>query len=247
MNGAAAGRAIAPGASQHAGNSGVTESVAGRVPEAEPWNGHLDVSTLDGGSGEGASNVGGSESYYYGAPTDQTSYNDQTGNFDLSNFPESNAAGDFLVWAPGKDKRVDPNLLVLVEEVARRFGRPFTIISGYRSPAKNEEVDGAKGSMHLQGRAVDVSGSGLTNQDRLDIIAIASSIGIRGIGVYNGGSLHFDNRTGARQGWGSDFTRRSVPAYAVATMDKHRAGGFPPLAPLPTNNTPRNTNGGGPV
>ncbi len=228
MNGAAADVAATPGTVQHSGNSGVTESISGRVPEAEPWNGHLDVSTLDSGSASGATDPGaGSQSYYYGAPTeDTTSYNDQTGNFDVNNFPESTAAGEWYTWAPGVDKRVDPTLLETVEKSARRFGRPLQITSGYRSPARNKKVDGAKGSMHLQGRAVDIGGGSLTNQDRLDLIAIASSIGVRGIGCYNGGSLHFDNRTGARAGWGSDFTRRTVPAYAVPTMDKHRSGGF---------------------
>jgi hypothetical protein len=78
----------------------------------------------------------------------------------------------------------------------------------------------------MLGHAMDISSGGLTDQDRLDLVGIASSVGIRGIGVYNGGSMHFDNRTGARAGWGSDYTRNSVPSYAVATLNKHRGGGF---------------------
>ena len=227
MNGAPAAAAATPTINQLAGNTNITESVSRRVPEAEPWAGHLDVSELDVNSASGATNQSGNQSHYYGTPSDLSSYNDQTGSFDLNNFPAATgAAGAFLQYSGGVDKRIDPKLISKVEEVARRFGRTLTVVSGYRSPAHNSKVDGAKRSQHMLGKAVDISGNGLTNQDRLDLVAIASSLGIKGIGVYNGGSLHFDGRDGAAAGWGSDFTRNSVPSYAVATLDKHRGGGF---------------------
>jgi len=148
-------------------------------------------------------------------------------------------------WAPGKDKRVDPVLLDMVDQIARRFGRPLTITSGYRSPSHNSKVGGAKGSQHMKGKAVDISGGGLSNQDRLDLIAIASSVGVKGIGVYNGGSLHFDNRDGARAGWGSSYSYPSVPSYAKATIDKHLAGGFKQVPRLPPSGG--GSGGGGPI
>lgn len=225
INGPPALAAALPNVNQLAGNTGTTESIAARVPEAEPWAGHLDVSVLDTGSISGAASITESQTYYYGTPANPIGYNDQTGEFDLENFPAA-SSGDFISFASHVDRNIDPTLINLVTEVARRFGRPLVIISGYRSPSYNANVKGAKRSQHMLGHAVDITGTGLNNSDRLQLIAIASAIGIRGIGVYSGGSLHFDNRSGARAGWGSDYTRASVPSYAVSALDTHRAGGF---------------------
>jgi len=225
MNGPAAAAAATPTVNQLAGNTNVTASTSGRVPEAEPWAGHLDVSVLDRNSASGVRDQGNSNSYYYGTPTDLTSYNDQTGEFDLNNFPPSQG-GQFLVFASGVDRRVDGELVRMATEVARRFGRPLTVTSGYRDPSRNTRAGGARRSQHMLGKALDISGVGLTNQDRLDLVAIASAVGIKGIGVYSGGSLHFDNRDGPRASWGSDYTNSSVPGYARASTNRHNGGGF---------------------
>lgn len=227
MNGPEASAATKPTVNQLAGNKNQTQSIAQRVPEAEPWAGHLDVSVLDTGSASGAASISESQTYYYGTPSQPVGYNDQTGQFDLNNFPEVNAPpGSLVQFAPNVDRKFDRRLLTLVENVAKRFGRPLTITSGFRSPNYNAKVGGARRSQHMLGKAVDISGSGLSNQDRINLVGIASALGAVGIGVYRGGSLHFDIRDGARSGWGSDYTRSSVPSYAVAAIDKHVAGGF---------------------
>src|SRR6056297_1921380 len=153
MNGPAAEVAAPPPTNQLAGNNVVTESVARRVPEEEPWAGHIDVSVLETGSASGAVAQGESNSYYYGSPTDLSSYNDQTGEFDINNFPPSQG-GEFLSYSSNVDRRIDPELISMVEEVARRFGRPLTVTSGFRSPSYNAKVGGAKKSQHQQGKAI---------------------------------------------------------------------------------------------
>jgi hypothetical protein len=89
--------------------------------------------------------------------------------------------------------------------------------------------------MHLQGRALDISGSGFTNAERVTLLGLASKAGVVGIGVYNGKSLHFDNRDGSNTGWGSKIPDPSrpgktkygpVPPYARPAISKHISGGF---------------------
>jgi uncharacterized protein YcbK (DUF882 family) len=53
------------------------------------------------------------------------------------------------------DDRLRP-LCALLEQVRALAGGPLAVISGYRSPAHNTAVGGAKLSQHMEGRAADV-------------------------------------------------------------------------------------------
>ena len=59
---------------------------------------------------------------------------------------------------------VDPpqELLNVLEDVREHFGRPVTIMSGYRCEAHNSAVGGAKSSKHKKGIASDIIISGVT-------------------------------------------------------------------------------------
>jgi hypothetical protein len=223
MNGPPAAAASTPTIVQHAGNTNITESVSPRVPEHEPWAGHLDVSTRPPAQGGQTS----SDTTYYGDPVDVESFDGQTGELSFNDFKAVTLqTGSLLSFQSGVDRRVDPALIATVEEIARQFGRPLVISSGARDATRNEAVSGASNSQHLRGHAVDISGATLSNNDRLALVRIASTIGIRGIGVYSGGGMHFDNRTGARAGWGNNYSYTSLAAYCAPTVNKHRAGGF---------------------
>jgi hypothetical protein len=213
MNGPGALAASVPDVTQLVSNTSVTESIARRVPEAEPWSGHLDFRTSD--------SRGASVSTYDNVPSGDS--DNQTGEND---FDPSTFDGRWLRFNSNVDKKIDPALIEIVEKVAKIFGRPLVIISGHRDSAYNKLKKGAKESQHILGKAVDISSGGLSDNDRLRLVEIASRAGIRGIGVYNGGSLHFDNRTGGRAGWGSSYKYPSVPVYAKSTIDKHIAGKF---------------------
>lgn len=53
----------------------------------------------------------------------------------------------------------------LLEPVRRNFGRPVVINSGYRSPALNRAIGGARGSQHVLGEAADIEIHGIANAD----------------------------------------------------------------------------------
>jgi hypothetical protein len=207
LNGAVAETAAKPESGSLIGNKNVTESISSRVPEREPWSGHLDYGLVNVSTG----GLTEDQSTYPGAPIDPQGANVEYPPAD-PNFPSG-----YIRFRDSVNRRIDPSLLSVVEDIARQFGRPLVISSGFRTPTTNT---GAKNSMHLKGRAVDISSEGLSNADRLELIAIASSKGIGGIGVYSGGSLHFDN--GSRRAWGDSFSYdRSIPSYARAALASH--------------------------
>ncbi|WP_246624545.1 DUF882 domain-containing protein [Oceanobacter mangrovi] len=79
---------------------------------------------------------------------------------------------------------------------------PVYIISGYRSAASNQQLrqtsNGvARGSLHMQGRAVDIRIPGVSHRD---LHEAALAIGEGGVGYYpNSGFIHLD--TGRTRRW----------------------------------------------
>lgn len=214
LNGATAESAKTPTSNNLIGNKNVTESTVGRVPEREPWQGHLDYASYNP-SAQGT--AGTDQSTYPGGIYDPNAENNSYPAATETQYPSG-----MLKFSSSINTRIDPSLLKVVEQIAIEFGKPLTISSGYRSPSKNASVGGVTKSMHLKGQAVDISGLGLTDSDRLRIITIASNKGIGGIGAYNDGSIHLDN--GGKRAWGqSRHYDSSIPPYARVALAKHAA------------------------
>ena len=99
---------------------------------------------------------------------------------------------------------IDPNLLDILSAIRSTFDTDgcFEVISGYRSPATNEDLrrrtDGvAKASLHMQGRAIDVRLAGVrTNRLR----RAATDLARGGVGYYpKSDFIHLD--TGRFRTW----------------------------------------------
>ena len=60
---------------------------------------------------------------------------------------------------------VDEALVLLLQCIREHFGKAVTITSGYRTPANNAKVGGAKSSQHLLGRAADIRVQGVSVED----------------------------------------------------------------------------------
>jgi uncharacterized protein YcbK (DUF882 family) len=66
-------------------------------------------------------------------------------------------------------------------------GAAVTVISGYRSPAYNTKIGGAKASQHMNGKAADIQVKGMAPHDVADIVEglqVAGKIPKGGCGRY---------------------------------------------------------------
>ena len=104
----------------------------------------------------------------------------------------------------GEEHPIDPALFDLLHDLQRATStkRPFQVISCYRSPVTNamlcsENGGVAKGSLHLQGRAIDVR---LADVESAVLRDAARDLGRGGVGYYRRSDfVHVD--TGRARAW----------------------------------------------
>ena len=78
---------------------------------------------------------------------------------------------------------VHPGLLLVLDDIREKFGKPILVNSGYRSPEHNRKVGGAPRSYHVKGMAADIRPQDLKDLKRL--YAIADEINSTGgVGKY---------------------------------------------------------------
>jgi len=126
-----------------------------------------------------------------------------------------------LNFLPHTDSRIQPALRNILIRIARSWGQNLTITSAYRSPAYNDRVGGVSGSLHMQGKAVDIVMTGYSTADRARFIEIAINEGAQGIGVYNT-FTHVD--IGGKRAWGPNGSRNTLPNYPWAQAVLRRYG-----------------------
>lgn len=79
--------------------------------------------------------------------------------------------------------RVDPKLVALAERIRKACGnKPISVSSGYRPPAYNAAVGGAKTSFHLDGAAFDFQVDGMTAGKVQNTIRNVQGLGGLGLG-----------------------------------------------------------------
>jgi uncharacterized protein YcbK (DUF882 family) len=119
-----------------------------------------------------------------------------TNNFKLEEFACRDGSlpeGDLLVNC----QELADNLQVLRDHI----GKPITVISGYRPPAYNKKIGGAKKSQHLLARAADIKVRGMAPAEvHATILKLikAGEMKQGGLGKYST-FVHYDTRgTAAR-------------------------------------------------
>ena len=95
-------------------------------------------------------------------------------------------------------------LLQNLQIIRDHFQKPIIIISGYRSPARNEVVGGAKKSQHMEAKAADIKIAGIPTEEiynRIDKLMNQGKIKTGGLGFYpSQGFVHYDIR-GVKARW----------------------------------------------
>lgn len=91
-----------------------------------------------------------------------------------------------------------PELVRLLKTIERHYGKPVMVTSGYRSPAHNRRVRGARKSAHMNCAAADIQVAGVS---RWELAKFARSLqGRGGVGTYcHTASVHVD--VGAERDW----------------------------------------------
>lgn len=96
-------------------------------------------------------------------------------DFFYEDFEESQKAKDLKIdnLIPSEKIRFAVRLLVLnlLQPLRNKVQRPLVLNSGYRSPALNKAVGGAKDSQHLKGEAADIF-----CKDAMDVLLLAQII-----------------------------------------------------------------------
>lgn len=79
---------------------------------------------------------------------------------------------------------IDSDLVTILQKIRSHFGKPITITSAYRTPAKNKACGGQAFSQHLYGRAADIKVSGVSPKK---VAAYAEKLmpNKGGIGIYS--------------------------------------------------------------
>lgn len=120
-----------------------------------------------------------------------------TKNFHASEFNCKDGSG-----VPIALKANITKLAVNLQVLRDYLGKSITITSGYRSPAHNKKIGGAKFSQHILGTAADIKVSGMTPKQVAEVIEklITENRMVQGgLGTY-AGWVHYDTR-GIKARW----------------------------------------------
>ncbi|MFD0915590.1 YcbK family protein [Pseudahrensia aquimaris] len=137
----------------------------------------------------------------FGIVTDETGNEDLDEPVEVASLPSQTRRGNFGLKLQTASVRVHcfPRELVrILKRVERKFGRTPVVTSGYRSPAKNRRVRGARNSVHLTCKAADIQVPGVSKWTLARYLRRVPGRG--GVGTYcHTNSVHID--VGKKRDW----------------------------------------------
>lgn len=115
----------------------------------------------------------------------------------------------------------------VLEPLRKHLDKPIKITSGYRSPAHNAAIGGAKNSLHTTGMAADIAVGGIPEQ--IKVAAFLSKLPeVGGVGLYESkGIVHVDIRphVGVPSTWIEKANGQYVPLSLALKARIRLAGG----------------------
>ncbi len=109
--------------------------------------------------------------------------------------------------SPFDETVVKRELIVMLNAIRSRYGRPIVVNSGYRSPEHNAAVGGVPNSQHVLGTAADIRPLNKNMSDLPQLQAICDEMNVHGgVGFYDS-FVHVDVR-GYRARWDERTKRR---------------------------------------
>ncbi len=103
----------------------------------------------------------------------------------------------------------DSNLMGLISQIENRFKQKVVITSGFRSPAHNRRVNGAKASMHMACKAADLHVPGANGLEVAKFVRALPGRG--GVGTYcHTAAIHID--VGPNRDWNWPCRTRRMAA-----------------------------------
>ncbi len=99
----------------------------------------------------------------------------------------------------GEVKNLSTELLVLLELVRLKFGKPVTVTSGYRCKVHNDNVGSTDASQHRLGTAADIVISGVAPHTIFNYLDDTFP-NQYGLGLYKG-FTHIDTKQGKKRRW----------------------------------------------
>lgn len=97
---------------------------------------------------------------------------------------------------------VDSKFVAALQQLRDICGYPIRVLSGYRCKSHNIKVGGRERSFHLHGRAADIQIGELSVPEMLELVDAISEFHEGGIGIYDSGFVHVDNRRWKQARWG---------------------------------------------
>ena len=163
-------------------------------------------------------------------------------SMNVAPMPSNAAAG--LQFAHANQTSIAPGLEDALMGVSAELGQPLGITSGYRSPAYNAGVGGARNSYHTKGLAADIDMTGMTPAQRQDLVSELTQRGAGGLIAYSRSPnmMHVDMRPrdpAASPHFMFDKTAARMPNAPGWFKEMAEYGGIktPDVGPVPPSRT----------